>query len=63
MAMRRHTVPHLLALLDSTRLLVKALEGMLANGREEEARSILEEELRQAPKDGDLRKLRGKLEL
>ncbi len=57
MEMRRHTVPHLLALLDSTRLLVKAIEGLIAVGREDEAKAILEEELRKSPEDGDLRKL------
>jgi tetratricopeptide (TPR) repeat protein len=61
MELRRHAVPHLLALLDSTRQLVKALEGLVAEGREAEARAILAEELRKAPKDGDLRKLQRKL--
>jgi len=56
--LRTHTVPHFLALLDSTRLLVKALEGLVAEGREEEAKAILEEELKQAPRDGELLKLR-----
>jgi hypothetical protein len=61
MPLRRHTVPHMLALLDSTRLLVKALEGLAAEGRLDETRAILEEELRAAPVDADLRRLRRKL--
>jgi hypothetical protein len=61
MHLRRHVVPHLLALLDSTRLLVKALEGLAADGHSGEAMAILDEELRTSPKDADLRRLRQKL--
>jgi hypothetical protein len=48
-------------MLDSTRLLVKALEGLAAEGHSDEAMAILEEELRVAPVDADLRRLRRKL--
>jgi hypothetical protein len=41
---------------------VKALEGLAADGQKDEVKAILEEELRQAPADADLRKLRRKLE-
>ncbi|HAV65001.1 MAG TPA: serine/threonine protein kinase, partial [Verrucomicrobiales bacterium] len=58
MQLRRHTVPHLMFLLDSTRLLVKALEGLAAENRQSEAMAILEEELKLAPRDGDLLRLR-----
>lgn len=58
MQMRRQTVPHLLALIDSTRWLVKALEGLAAEGDSGEAMSILDEELTIAPRDGDLLRLR-----
>jgi hypothetical protein len=61
MHLRRHVVPHLLALSDSTRLLVKALEGLAADGHSGEAMAILDEELRTSPKDADLRRLRQKL--
>lgn len=60
MQLRRHTVPHMLALLDSTRLLVKALEG--SDGRGDVAKAVLKEELKEAPVGADLRKLQRKLE-
>jgi len=56
--LRRKVVPHMLACIDSTRCLVKALEGIAAMGRQDEAEVILEEELQISPVDGDLRKLR-----
>ena len=55
--LRRHDVPHFLALTDSTRLLVRALRALAAEGKQEEAMAILEQELKEAPKDGDLLKL------
>ena len=58
MELRRNTVPHLMFLLDSTRLLVKALEGLALENRQDEATTILEEELKKAPRDGDLLRLR-----
>jgi tetratricopeptide (TPR) repeat protein len=58
MQLRRKVVPHFLALLDSTRHLVKALEGLAAAGRQDEAEIVLAEELQISPGDGDLRKLR-----
>jgi len=61
MQLRRHTVPHMLALLDGTRLLVKALEGLAVEGHSGEAMAILDEELRVAPVDANLRRLRRKL--
>jgi tetratricopeptide (TPR) repeat protein len=54
MDLRRRVVPHLLALLDSTRLLVKALEDLASEGKLDEAKTILEEELKQDPSEGDL---------
>ena len=57
MHLRRRVVPHLLALLDGTRLLVKALEGLASEGRQDEAKAILEEELKEAPIDADLLRL------
>jgi tetratricopeptide (TPR) repeat protein len=55
--LRRHDVPHLLALFDNTRLLVRALRALAAEGQQEQAMAILQEELKEAPKDAELLKL------
>lgn len=57
MRLRRYVVPHMLALLDSTRLLTRALEGLASEGRQTEAEAILREELKEAPADADLLRL------
>jgi serine/threonine protein kinase/tetratricopeptide (TPR) repeat protein len=55
--LRRHDVPNLLALGDSTQLLVRSLRDLAAEGKQEEAMAILQEELKEAPKDAALLKL------
>ena len=57
MRLRRHDVPAFLALNNSTRQLVRALRALAAEGKQEEAMAILQEELKEAPKDEDLLKL------
>ncbi len=57
MHLRRHIVPHLLALFDSTRLLVRALQALAAEGKQDEAKAILQEELKESPTDADLSNL------
>ena len=57
MRLRRHDVPNFLALDNSTRQLVRALRALAAEGKQEEAMAILQEELKEAPNDGDLLKL------
>ena len=53
----KHESPNLMACIDSTRSLVKALQSYAAQGHQDEAEAILREELDKAPKDGDLLKL------
>lgn len=55
--LRRHDVPNFLALGDSTQLLVHSLRALAAEGKQEEAMAILQEELKEAPKDSELLKL------
>lgn len=55
--LRLHVVPNLLACVDSTRLLVQALESLASQGRQDEAKAILEEELKETPEDEGLLKL------
>ena len=57
MRLRRHDVPAFLALNNSTLQLVRALRALAAEGKQEEAMAILQEELKEAPKDEDLLKL------
>ena len=57
MRLRRHDVPNFLALGDSTQLLVHSLRVLAAEGKQEEAMAILQEELKEAPKDAELLKL------
>ncbi|MCI0748458.1 MAG: protein kinase [Verrucomicrobia subdivision 3 bacterium] len=54
MLLRRNTVPHMLALSDSTHLLVRALRALAATGKQDEAEAILQEELQIAPNDAAL---------
>jgi tetratricopeptide (TPR) repeat protein len=56
MSLRRHDVPNFLSLNNSTRQLVRALRALAAEGKQEEAMAILQEELKETPKDGDLLK-------
>ena len=57
MRLRRHDVPAFLALNNSTLQLVRALRALAAEGKQEEAMAILQEELKEAPKDAYLLKL------
>ena len=57
MLLRRNVVPHLLALSDSTQLLVRALQALAATGKQNEAEAILQEELKIAPTDAALQRL------
>jgi hypothetical protein len=57
MRLRRHDVPAFLALNNSTRQLARALRALAAEGKQEEAMAILQEELKEAPKDSELLKL------
>src|ERR1041385_4454166 len=58
MRLRRHDVPAFLALNNSTRQLARALRALAAEGKQEEAMAILQEELKEAPKDSELLKNR-----
>ena len=55
--LRRDVVPNLMACIDSTRSLVKALQALALEGKQDEAEAILREELKKAPKDPDMLKL------
>jgi serine/threonine protein kinase/tetratricopeptide (TPR) repeat protein len=57
MRLRRRVVPNLMALFDSTRSLVRALQALADEGKHDEAMAILQEELKEAPSDEDLLKL------
>ena len=57
MHLRRRVVPNLMALFDSTRSLVRALQALADEGKHDEAMAILQEELKEAPSDKDLLKL------
>jgi serine/threonine protein kinase len=56
--LRRDVVPNLMACIDSTRSLVKALQDLARKGKQDEAEAILQEELKESPADSDLLRLR-----
>ena len=55
--LRTEIAPNLLACIDSTRCLVEALKALAHEGKLEEAKAILQEELVRAPKSADLLEL------
>jgi serine/threonine protein kinase len=55
--LRRKVVGNFLALGDSTQHLVRALRALAATGKQDEAKAILQDELKKAPTDGVLQKL------
>ena len=62
MRLRRRVVPNLMALIDSTQSLVRALQALADEGKQDEAIAILQEQLKEAPSDEALLKLLHALE-